>query len=503
MESRKACRLCHAAGLLVFFAKRNWGLYFVKPTATEARRRLQRGAVRRPSSPDDTGRKSFFVWETAVKEALKLVGYASFHRVLASLVPGVALVFAVSSTPQVLSEEPLPPPPLVLQGHLQVNVNVETARVSLNGREVGTARMDSPLNIRNVTAGAMRVRVEAVGYAPVERVVEVPVGAWKQEAFILYPSESASSSPSVASAPPDEEPSLPASEVAEEAREPHQEEIATGRVPDTPQKAKAFYIEQAEAAKQAQRWAQAETYYERALEIDPQDNAVNAALFAVKEARWKEEGQSVVMLASSRMQLIMFTPYRSRFSMVPRQTRFFAVQVKVATADESALRYQWRVDDRPVSGREMYEFVNPAIGVHEISVTVEAPSGARLSKSWTVEVRKEEDEEATNGKGQTAKQYSRVPLYPPRVETFDVKDAIVSMDQKQLTVTGKVRNIDQDSAENVAVWVTALDSQGRPVLRRIGLPKPQPLGSKEVGVFSVSMENHPAIVRFHVESVSK
>jgi hypothetical protein len=444
--------------------------------------------------------------------------YCFFSSVLVFV---LAFLFSSSLHAQ---QETTPPPPLMLQGHLQVNVNLDAARVIVNGKEMGVAQLNTPLNLRNVAAGAVRVRVEAEGYAPIERTVEIAVGVWKQEAFILYPTESASPpsstsarlaseapeppSPIVASPPRSEEPPPPFSgEARKENKAPQKEEEAkeeetTEHVPDDPQAAKAYYVEQAEAARQAERWARAETYYERALEIDPQDNVVNAALFAVKEARWKEEGQSVVMLASSRMQLIMFTPYRSQLSLVPRQTRFFAVQVKALEAGESLLRYQWQVDGRPVSGRETYEFVHPAVGVHEVAVVVEAPSGARLSKSWTVDVREEKKAEAEANEGARKPMDRWAPLYPPRVEVFDVKDSIVSVDQKQLTVTGKVRNLDADVAENVIVWVTALDSSGRAILRRLGVPKPQPLGPHEVGLFAVSMENQPAVVRFHLESIS-
>ncbi|MGH7960219.1 MAG: PEGA domain-containing protein, partial [Candidatus Binatia bacterium] len=78
-----------------------------------------------------------------------------------------------------------PPLPLQMQGYLQVNVNVDTAEVSVDGRSVGVTRRDKPLEIRDLAVGKVRVRVEAEGYEPLERPVSVELNKWAQEAFVL------------------------------------------------------------------------------------------------------------------------------------------------------------------------------------------------------------------------------------------------------------------------------------------------------------------------------
>ncbi len=50
-------------------------------------------------------------------------------------------------SPLPLPTTPEPPRPLALQGHLQVNVNVSSARVIVNGEEVGRTGQGSPLNL--------------------------------------------------------------------------------------------------------------------------------------------------------------------------------------------------------------------------------------------------------------------------------------------------------------------------------------------------------------------
>ncbi len=53
-------------------------------------------------------------------------------------------------SPLNLPTTPEPPRPLALQGHLQVNVNVSSAKVIVNGEEVGRTGQGSPLNLKNL-----------------------------------------------------------------------------------------------------------------------------------------------------------------------------------------------------------------------------------------------------------------------------------------------------------------------------------------------------------------
>jgi hypothetical protein len=58
-------------------------------------------------------------------------------------------------------------------GRLNVSVNVDAAKVSVDGESVGTARRIAPLSLSKVAAGTRRVRIEADGYEPAERRVYI------------------------------------------------------------------------------------------------------------------------------------------------------------------------------------------------------------------------------------------------------------------------------------------------------------------------------------------
>jgi TIR domain/PEGA domain len=73
----------------------------------------------------------------------------------------------------------------VARGTLQVNVNVDAARVSVDGTEVGIAHRVAPLILLGLAAGDHRLRVEADGYQPQERRVNVGQNNWLSEGFIL------------------------------------------------------------------------------------------------------------------------------------------------------------------------------------------------------------------------------------------------------------------------------------------------------------------------------
>src|SRR5262249_3066456 len=77
-------------------------------------------------------------------------------------------------------------------------------------------------------------------------------------------------------------------------------------------------------------------------------------------------------------------------------------------------------------------------------------------------------------------------------------------DQPVLTLSGKVRNIDETrSADNVAVWVSIRDQSGKPLARHIAVPTPQPLAPDQVGAFTVLMPNITSVSGFHFELLSK
>lgn len=79
-----------------------------------------------------------------------------------------------------------PPPPVRFLGNVQVNVNVP-ADVYIGEEKVGQAQPGRPVNRTGVPAGRAEVRVQAQGYAPQTRVVEVRRGQWQQLVFDLAP----------------------------------------------------------------------------------------------------------------------------------------------------------------------------------------------------------------------------------------------------------------------------------------------------------------------------
>lgn len=75
------------------------------------------------------------------------------------------------------------PAPLALKGHLQINVNVSSARVMLNDKFVGVAKMGKPLNLLNIPTGTKKVHLETDGFPALDRQVIIIQNQWAQEAF--------------------------------------------------------------------------------------------------------------------------------------------------------------------------------------------------------------------------------------------------------------------------------------------------------------------------------
>src|SRR5713226_3129824 len=188
--------------------------------------------------------------------------------------------------------------------------------------------------------------------------------------------------------------------------------------------------------------------------------------------------------------LVMFTPHQAEFSLLPHQSRFFGVEIDVPGLVEPDLSYQWKIDGRPVSGQEVIEFKNKPVGMHKIEVIVTTPSGTSVTHQWTVAVRKEEGEELNPA------------TLAPVLQVFDL-DNTTSKDKKTITISGKVRNLDEKSAENVLVTISAVGADGQPVVRRVVLPTPQPLPGGEIATFQFAIANRETISDFRVEVVSK
>ncbi|MSQ48309.1 MAG: serine/threonine protein kinase [Deltaproteobacteria bacterium] len=188
-------------------------------------------------------------------------------------------------------------------------------------------------------------------------------------------------------------------------------------------------------------------------------------------------------------QLVMFTPHESRYTLYDHLSRFFGVEVEVPGVPEPELRYEWKINGTPVNGHELLEFKNQPIGTHRVEVAVLSAVGERVTHQWTVQVRADEAD--------------RPSIWAPRLEIVEL-DNTRSKDKKFVTVTGTIRNIDEErTADNVIVWVSAINAQGDTVSRRMTLPTLQPLAPGQVAPFRVAFANRDAMSDFRVEVLSK
>lgn len=186
----------------------------------------------------------------------------------------------------------------------------------------------------------------------------------------------------------------------------------------------------------------------------------------------------------------MYTPYTQRVPLYSHLSRFFGVEVETPGLVEPPIQYAWKINGRPAVGRELLEFKDQPPGRHEVEVRATGPSGASVVHRWVVEVRERPgmDELAFGG--------------PPHLEMFEL-DNEVSADRKLVVVKGKLRNVSEREAENVIVWISALDAQQSVISRRLALPAPQPLAPGQAATFALSFANRSEISDFRVEIVSK
>jgi len=78
---------------------------------------------------------------------------------------------------------PRAPAPMVMKGHLQINVNVPEARVMFDNKFQGTATVGTPLNLLNLPTGKTKLHIQAEGYEALEREVAIRQNQWTQEVF--------------------------------------------------------------------------------------------------------------------------------------------------------------------------------------------------------------------------------------------------------------------------------------------------------------------------------
>jgi hypothetical protein len=204
-----------------------------------------------------------------------------------------------------------------------------------------------------------------------------------------------------------------------------------------------------------------------------------------ESVQWEVE----VGAAPAVPRVVMFTPHQKRYATYPHLSRFFGVEVDVPGEVEPALTYEWKIDGRAVRGGTLFEFKDQPVGSHDVEVTAITSSGARVSHQWTVEVRKDEGDRPT--------------IWSPQLEISDLTNT-VSVDKKTVIIAGKLRNLDAERvAENVVVWVTAVNGQGGEISRQMTLPSPQPIEPGRTSRFQVQLSNRDDAVDFRVQVVSK
>lgn len=82
------------------------------------------------------------------------------------------------------AQDSLPSAP-AYAGKLQVSANIDNAKVSIDGTVVGVARRVAPLFLTGIKPGQHRIRVEAEGYEPQERRINIVENEWSQVGFAL------------------------------------------------------------------------------------------------------------------------------------------------------------------------------------------------------------------------------------------------------------------------------------------------------------------------------
>jgi hypothetical protein len=140
----------------------------------------------------------------------------------------------------------------------------------------------------------------------------------------------------------------------------------------------------------------------------------------------------------------------------------------------------------------VFEFKDQPIGKYDVTVTIAASSGAPLTRHWLVAVRGVHEDDDIG------------PLWSPRVEIFATKDIVTTVAVPVLTFSGKVRNLDKTrSADNIAIWISIHDRNGKQLTRHIAIPTPQPLAPGEIGTFTVQLPNLPSGSDFQTKVLDK
>jgi formylglycine-generating enzyme required for sulfatase activity len=136
------------------------------------------------------------VFKSVRRDIVQGTGRAQIPWESSSLTGEFYFVLPQTTAPLAAAVLPAPPPP-VLAGHLQVNVNAPQASILVNGTYRGQAEPGVPLNLTNLGRGTMTVRVEAPGHQSVTQPYVLVANQWTQAVFSLTPASSPSNPPSV------------------------------------------------------------------------------------------------------------------------------------------------------------------------------------------------------------------------------------------------------------------------------------------------------------------
>ena len=186
------------------------------------------------------------------------------------------------------------------------------------------------------------------------------------------------------------------------------------------------------------------------------------------------------------------TPTPEYFSLYSHLSRIFAVEVADPGGNNQDLRYEWSVDGKPVSTKEVFELKQPPAGRHVVTVSISGSQGEQIFQRWTVEVREKKVGIDPDDPSE---------LWPANIVT-ELSNVVTDLSSQRITVTGTVRNPTKRVVDNFAVWVMALGKDQKPVSRRILIvPQPQSLAPGETAPFSVVMENDDRITGFRVQPI--
>ncbi len=94
------------------------------------------------------------------------------------------------------------------------------------------------------------------------------------------------------------------------------------------------------------------------------------------------------------------------------------------------------------------------------------------------------------------------PLELPEVEIADLQET-PSADQKQVTLSGTLRNQGAGPTRQLSVRVEARNASDSVVLSADASPSTEAIPPRGTATFTVTLENRPDVVRYHVKAITR